>query len=150
MIKRVTTEIEANECDKMLNELIIDEKKYNKFIEEDFKVKFYYKNIMDKEENILLVDKENINDEEIIRGYVFARPIRDDEIEGYLINALYVKEEYRNMGIAKKLLNEVMNLVKEKNPKFIDINVMYDNDIAKKIYDELNFKPFRLTMRLDK
>ena len=47
MIKRVTTEIEANECDKMLNELIIDEKKYNKFIEEDFKVKFYYKNIMD-------------------------------------------------------------------------------------------------------
>ena len=150
MIKRVTTEIEANECDKMLNELIIDEKKYNKFIEEDFKVKFYYKNIMDKEENIILVDKENINDEEIIRGYVFARPIRDDEIEGYLINALYVKEEYRNMGIAKKLLNEVMNLVKEKNPKFIDINVMYDNNIAKKIYDELNFKPFRLTMRLDK
>lgn len=149
MIKRVTTEIEANECDKMLNELIIDEKKYNKFIEEDFKVNFYYKNIMDKEENIILVDKENINDEEIIRGYVFARPIRDDEIEGYLINALYVKEEYRNMGIAKKLLNEVMNLVKEKNPKFIDINVMYDNDIAKKIYEELNFKPFRLTMRLD-
>ena len=28
MIKRVTNEIEANECDKMLNELIIDEKKY--------------------------------------------------------------------------------------------------------------------------
>ncbi|MCQ2911869.1 MAG: GNAT family N-acetyltransferase, partial [Clostridia bacterium] len=99
---------------------------------------------------IILVDKENINDKEIIRGYVFARPIRDDEIEGYLINALYVKEEYRNMGIAKKLLNEVMNLVKEKNPMFIDINVMHGNDIAKKIYDELNFKPFRLTMRLDK
>lgn len=150
MIKRVTTELEANECDKMLNELIIDEKKYNKYIEEDFKVNFYYKNIMDKEENIILVDKENINDEEIIRGYVFARPIRDDEIEGYIINALFVKEEYRNMGIAKKLLNEVMNLVKEKNPMFIDINVMHGNDIAKKIYDELNFKPFRLTMRLDK
>ncbi|MCQ2977083.1 MAG: GNAT family N-acetyltransferase [archaeon] len=108
------------------------------------------RNIMDKEENIILVDTDNINNEEVIRGYVFARPIRDDELEGYIINALYVKEEFRKHGIAKELLNEILKLVNEKNPSFIDINVMYDNEVAKKLYEEINFKPFRLTMRLDK
>ena len=143
MIKRVNDEVTANICDKLLSKLIKDEKQYNKNIVDSFEVKDYFKNIIQNTNNILLCFEE----ENIVKGYVFFKEIKDDNAIGYLIDGLYVLEKYRNCGIGTKLINEGMKLLKNKNISFIDVNVMFKNKKAINIYKTFGFEEFRYTMR---
>jgi ribosomal protein S18 acetylase RimI-like enzyme len=38
-------------------------------------------------------------------------------------------------------------MANENNALFIDINVMYENEIAKKLYKSFNFKEFKVSLR---
>ena len=145
MIRKVETLEEANKCDELLNKLILDEKKYDDTINENFVVNNYFSKMISNENNILLID---VIDDKII-AYVFAKKICDDEsIEiGYLIDGLYVEQEYRNHGIAKNLINEIIKICKNNNASYIDINVMYNNTLAKKLYESLEFNELKLTLR---
>ena len=81
-----------------------------------------------------------------IVGYIYLKPITNDTQKGYLIDGLYVEKQYRNKGIGKKLVEEALNLIKN-NYDFIDINVLYANKIALKLYKSLGFKEFKICMR---
>ena len=59
MIVRIIDELKANECDELLTKLIHDEKQYNAFINEEFIVKDYFKNVIKDEKNILLGYESN-------------------------------------------------------------------------------------------
>lgn len=145
MIKKVETLEEANKCDELLNKLILDEMEYDDTINENFIVNNYFFQIIKNKDNILLVDKI---DEKII-AYIFAKRIYDNSTEkiGYLIDGLYVEPEYRNHGIAKNLISEIINICKDNNASYIDINVVYKNLLAKKLYKSLEFSEFKLTLR---
>ena len=144
MIRKVETLEEANKCDELLNKLILDEKKYDNTINEKFVVKNYFSKMINNENNILLVD---IIDDKII-AYVFAKKIYDESIDiGYLIDGLYVEQEYRNRGIAKNLINEIIKICENNNASYIDINVIYNNALAKKLYKSLEFNELKLTLR---
>ena len=56
-------------------------------------------------------------------------------------------EEYRKQGIASALLDEVINRCKKFNVKYVDIKVMDKNEIAKRIYKNLNFNEYIMTLR---
>ena len=142
-IIRVKTENEASICDKLLTKLIQDERKYDSFINDNFIVKDYFKNVIKDENNILLAFEEN----KIIKGYIYLKYIETDGKAGYLIDGLYVLENYRNCGISKKLIEEALKILTNKNIEFIDINVMYQNELAKNIYKHFGFKNFKITMR---
>ncbi len=143
MIRIVKDELTANKCDDLLTELIQDERKYDDFIIENFKVKDYFKNIIKDDKNILLCfeDKENII------GYIFFKYQFQDNRVGYLIDGLYVKEEFRNQGIAKSLINKGLDIINNQKIDFIDINVKYENIIAIKLYESFGFKTFSIKMR---
>lgn len=144
MIRKVETLEEANKCDELLNKLILDEKKYDDTINENFFVNNYFSKMINNENNILLVD---IIDDKII-AYVFAKKIYDESIDiGYLIDGLYVEQEYRNRGIAKNLINVIIKICENNNASYIDINVMYNNTLAKKLYKSLEFNELKLTLR---
>lgn len=144
MIRKVETLEEANKCDELLNKLILDEKKYDNTINENFVVNNYFSKMINNENNILLVD---IIDDKII-AYVFAKKIYDESIDiGYLIDGLYVEQEYRNRGIAKNLINEIIKICENNDASYIDINVMYNNALAKKLYKSLEFNELKLTLR---
>lgn len=143
MINRVKDEIKANKCDKLLTKLIHDEKKYDDFINENFIVKDYFNNVIKDDKNILLCYEEN----KMILGYIFLKYIVDDDKNGYLIDGLYVEENYRNKGIAKSLLSEGLKIIENNNIDFIDINVIANNKIAIKLYESFGFETFKLIMR---
>lgn len=144
MIRKVETLEEANKCDELLNKLILDEKKYDDTINENFVVNNYFSKMINNENNILLID---IIDDKII-AYVFAKKIYDESIDiGYLIDGLYVEQEYRNRGIAKNLINEIIKICENNNASYIDINVIYNNALAKKLYKSLEFNELKLTLR---
>lgn len=143
MIKRVLNEAEANYCDKLLTKLIREESLYDNVIFIDFIVNDYFKNVIKNKNNILLVYEEN----GIIEGYIYLKAIKDEEQIGYLIDGLYVEEEYRNQKIATKLLEYSLSILSEKKISFIDINVLSKNTIAKKLYKKIGFEEYKIQMR---
>lgn len=145
MIIRVDDEVDASICDNLLTKLIQDEKKYNDYIDDNFVVKDYFKNVIKDEKNILLCYKED----EIIKGYIYLKNINEDNKSGYLIDGLYVLEEYRNNGIAKELINSSLSILKSKNINFIDVNTMYKNKEANNLYKSFGFNEFKVSYRMN-
>lgn len=139
-IKKVTNIVDADRCDELLTKLIQDERKYNDIIDENYKVKNHFNKMLDDDNIILLayyIDK-------LIVGYILVRKIEDNIC---LLDGLYVEEQYRNNGIGNLLLNEAISQVKKLNIKYVDINVMYNNIIAKRIYKKIGFSEYEIKMR---
>ena len=139
IIKEVETIEEASKCDTLLTNLIMDEKKYNDNIEEVVSIINYYPEIYNKEGNKLFIALSDNN----IVGYIYIKTQSVDGIDknkDVLIDALYVEEAYRNQGIATALINKVKEYAKDNDIKYISINVLDSNTIAKELYQQLGFK----------
>jgi len=140
LIKEVKSIKDANRCDELLTQLILDEKKYNDAIEDNVIIKDHFSQMLDDEDIILLA---YYIDNEVV-GYILIRKIEHNVC---LIDGLYVLEEYRNRGIATSLLNEAINRCKKLKAKYVDINVIDENEVAKYVYKKLDFKDFSLKLR---
>ena len=141
MIERVYDEKLADNCDQLLTLLIRDEKQYDNNIDDNYEVKDYFKNVIKNKENILLCYKDN----DVIKGYLYLKRVIKNEKKGYLVDGLYVLEDYRKQGIAKKLVDYALKLIKDS--EFININVMADNKNAINLYKSFGFKEFRITLQ---
>ena len=141
MIIRVLDDKRANICDGLLTELIQDERQYDNSIDKDFIVKDYFVNVIKNDDNILLCYEDN----EKIKGYIYLKPIEN----GYLIDGLYVDEQYRNNGIASELMEEALNILSNKGINHIDINVLFQNKSAIDLYKKYGFNEFRISLRKD-
>lgn len=139
-IKQVTNVVDANRCDELLTKLIQDERQYNDTIDENYIVTNHFNKMLNDESIIILAYYIN----KIIVGYIL---IRRTDNNTCLLDGLYVEKEYRNKGIGKSLLTEAILRIKNMNIKYIDINVMYHNIIAKHIYEKLGFVEYEIKMR---
>lgn len=139
-IKQVTNVVDANRCDELLTKLIQDERQYNDTIDENYIVTNHFNKMLNDENIIILAYYIN----KIIVGYIL---IRRTDNNTCLLDGLYVEKEYRNKGIGKSLLTEAILRIKNMNIKYIDINVMYHNIIAKHIYEKLGFVGYEIKMR---
>lgn len=147
IIKKVETKEEAIECNKLLTMLIKQEKEYDPNTNENFEVSNWFENLYFKDDYVLYIA---IIDEKIV-GYVYAKikeldftSIKNEEV---IIDGLYVLENYRNKKIATSLINKVKEWSKDKNIDTISLNVMYNNDVAKKLYTKLGFEGFSITLK---
>ena len=74
----------------------------------------------------------------------------ENEIIGYIdysimyeqaeLNYIFIKEKYRNMGYAKKLIEYMLNDLIEKNIQSITLEVSCKNTKAKNLYQKYEFK----------
>lgn len=143
MVIRVLDEVRANICDNLLTKLIQDERQYDDSIDENFVVKDYFKNVINNKDNILLCYEKD----KIIKGYIYLKLVNNDNKKGYLIDGLYVDNEYRNNGIATKLIENALNVIKKANISVVDINVMANNSVAINLYKRFGFNEFRISLR---
>lgn len=139
-IKQVTNVVDADRCDELLTKLIQDERQYNDTIDENYIVTNHFNKMLNDENIIILAYYIN----KIIVGYIL---IRRTDNNTCLLDGLYVEKEYRNKGIGKSLLTEAISRIENMNIKYIDINVMYNNIIAKHIYEKLGFVEYEIKMR---
>ncbi len=144
MIIRVLDEERANMCDNLLTKLIQDERQYDDAIDEQFVVNGYFKNVIKNSNNILLAYEED----KILKGYIYLKEIHSGIKKGYLIDGLYVENEYRNRGIATKLIEQALTIIDDIN--FIDINVMANNIRAINLYKHFGFDEFKISLRKKK
>lgn len=131
---------EAKMCDDLLTELIMSERKYDSNVKETYKVNKYFTQIYDKDYNTLICA---IIDDKII-GFIYGllKHEKGDfakENVGF-IDALYVKNEYRNQGIASKLIEEFYKWCDIKEIKYIEIGSFVENDVAYNLYKKLGFE----------
>ena len=147
IIKEVETKDELKKCNEFLNKLIKYEKRYDDNINDKMIIDNYYENIYYKNDNKLFITVDNNN----ILGYIFIKisnPTKEAQIyKEAFIDALYVDEEYRNKGVATKLIDKAKEYSKEIGAKKISINVICDNEIACKLYYKLGFKDFSFKLK---
>ena len=140
----INDSIKLNE---LLTKLIRDEKKYDNNINEEFIVNSFYENIIDKKNNYLLVGEFSNK----IVGYLYGYIIDDGDTvinKVAKIDALYIEEEYRHLGIGSSLINEFKKIVQEENIKYIEVNVCNNNKEAISTYKNNNFNEIKaITMR---
>ena len=139
-IKQVTNVVDADRCDELVTKLIQDERQYNDTIDDNYIVTNHFNKMLDDENIIILAYYIN----EIIVGYILIRRTSNNTC---LLDGLYVEKEYRNKGIGNSLLKDAISRIKNMNVKYVDINVMYNNIIAKHIYEKLGFVGYEIKMR---
>ena len=144
MIDRVLDEKRATYCDSLLTKLIQDERQYDNSIDKSFVVKDFYKNVIQDDRNILLVYEED----NTIKGYIYLKP-HNEQKDAYIVDALFVEEQYRNQGIAKSLFQEAKIIMKKWNIKNLYIGVMADNIKAYNLYKNIGFKIFKHELKID-
>ena len=130
MIVKVNSIEDCKICDNFLTLLIQDERKYDNTIDEKFVVKDYFINMINNQNILLLYKKENKP-----IGYIFAKKIDDK----YLIDGLYVDFNFRNNGIATKLIKEIIKDIYLLGDYKIFINVLKNNKVAVNLYKNIGF-----------
>lgn len=136
---------DCSKIDNLLTLLIRDEKQYDDSIDSFFTVIGYYENFVNDPNRCLLVAENN---DEII-GYIYGFKQEQDPTSSkieYLLDALYVKEEYRKQEVASLLIQEFKKWCKEKKATCINVNVNSQNTKAKNLYQKENFVTVKETM----
>ena len=127
-----------------------DERKYNKSLEPVEKVKENYKEYLTRDIKgewravfIAVVDKEII-------GMVVGRIYRSLRVTGYerrgSIGNLYVKEGQRGNGVAKKLINALIDWFKSKKAEGLTLSVYNTNQSVINIYKKFGFEERSINM----
>lgn len=144
MIIRVLDETRANICDELLTKLIHEEKQYDNTVDINSKTENYFKTIIKDSTHYLLCYEED----NIIKGYTYLKPIIYNNKNGYIISGLYVEEQYRRKGIGKKLMQEVIKILNKNPHEFVYINAFLKNQAAINLYRSFGFEPFKVTFEL--
>lgn len=137
-IKRVVDYQIAKECDDLLTKLIQSERRFDKNIKPSFMVDNYYKDKIDKD-ILFLAYKDDIP-VGFIYGYIKYKKGELAYKNVIYIDALYVLDEYRNMGIAKKLINKFYDYCYENNIDIVEIAVFKNNVEALNLYKKLGYE----------
>jgi len=107
--------------------------------------------LIKKEFPYISFDEEKIRKRIESNGIFLFKGIEGKTIQGFIevellegnlarINGLTVKEEFRNKGVAKTLLDYAIAFLKEKKVGRVLLLVKEKNEAAKKIYKEAGFE----------
>lgn len=99
---------------------------------------------LDSEEHKVFVAK----DEEEVVGFISGEimesflSVSDSNKVGY-ISSGYVDPEYRGQGIVKALEEQVIDFFRASGMKYVEVNFLSNNQLAKKAWEQLGYKTFR-------
>lgn len=136
---KVKDDYHANLCDELLTELIQSERKFDNNVKETFIVKDMYKNKYKEDYNCLILVMAEDDPIAFIFSYMKFEQGDFCYHSTAHIDALYVKPQFRNKGIAGKLIVEFTNWCNNKNIKEIEIGVFKENSPAYNLYKKMGF-----------
>lgn len=138
--RAVTSDIK--QLDGLLNKLIDDEKQYDKNLDPILKADCFYKKRIQLNNHIIYVCEVN----DTIVGYIYFYL---KTINAAFIDALFVSDEYRNQGVATKLINMTLEYLKEHKITSVEISVLSENTIARNLYLKYGFNTFKEVLKLE-
>lgn len=81
-----------------------------------------------------------INDKKEVVGTIGALRVSDKEVK---MNSLYVKKEYRKLGIAKKLYELLIDFVKQQGYEQITLRTFFKFANAIHFYEKIGFEKYK-------
>ena len=139
---RLAKEEDAKTLNWLLTLLVRDEKQYDDSIDETFVVTSMYEYYINDKTRFIMVA---LDDDKIV-GYLYGfikNPNDAYQERVAKLDALFVRAEYRHMGIAKHLITLFQEWVSDNDIKLMEVSVCSANTFAKKLYLELGFNPFK-------
>ena len=139
---RLAKEEDAKTLNWLLTLLVRDEKQYDDSIDETFVVTSMYEYYINDKTRFIMVA---LDDDKIV-GYLYGfikNPNDAYQERVAKLDALFVREEYRHMGIAKHLITLFKEWVSDNDIKLMEVSVCSANTFAKQLYLELGFNPFK-------
>jgi len=61
-------------------------------------------------------------------------------VQNWILNDLFVKEEYRKFGIGEQLISRAFEFAKSKGAAFVQLETQVENVNAQRLYERLNFE----------
>ncbi|HCY00407.1 MAG TPA: hypothetical protein DG754_09740 [Bacteroidales bacterium] len=112
-----------------------------------------YRNFLERclssEDRLLLVAENNGKLVGYAAGEIQARsPIFKITKNGY-INDVFVKGEFRKLGVAKKFLIELKKWFESKGIEYIELSVLAKNEIGKKTWAKFGFNAYEIKERVE-
>ncbi|HOZ88994.1 MAG TPA: GNAT family N-acetyltransferase, partial [Bacilli bacterium] len=144
IITKATNE-DMSKANEFLTRLIQDEKKYDANVNEQCVISDYYEHVYSALDKCLLIAKA---DNQII-GYLYGYLIDNGNTVLELVarlDALFVEETNRGLGVGTKLITEFKKWAQESNCKYIEVGVYNSNIEAKSLYQNNGFLPVKTTM----
>lgn len=139
---REINDSELGYADLLLNKLIIDEYKYDKNINENYKIEKYYENKENTCLSVAIDDAGNIVG--YIFGYIDSHPVYVKPKA--ILDALYVDDKFRGNGIATKLIDFFERWAKNRSISIIELTVCSKNIDAYNLYEKNGFDDVKVVM----
>ena len=145
---RQATKNDSSIVNSFLTRLIHDEKKYDININEQCVVNCLYENLIPNANNCILIAE----DEDEIIGYLYG--YIEDIGDGYInskaqLEAMFVDEKYRNIGIGTMLINNFKIWLKSNKVKYLEVKVCNGNKSAITLYNKNGFKDIKSIMMVE-
>ena len=145
MTIRKATNSDVKKINFFLTELIHDEKKYDKNINEGCIVQHYYEQVIDRDNACVLVAMDG---EEIV-GYLYGYIL--DSGDAYIdsiaeLDAMYVNENSRRQGIGQMLISAFEDWAKKEKVKYIQLKVCDENAKAVSLYNKNHYNSIKTIM----
>lgn len=139
---------DASRLDELLTELIHDESQYDANLNADCVVRDNYGGRIGLDGHKLLVAECDEKTVGYIYGFIYHIPeMLKNPVA--ILDALFVDEPYRRMGIAHMLFSEFQKFTKEHGACRIDLKVLSRNAEALSLYRSLSFTEVKKYMHLD-
>lgn len=140
MIKRIETESEKEQVYELICLEVQEELIYKKQTLPNKDL--VYETFDDKNEIYFIdVDQEKVNG--------FVRAHFSNYFDEIWIYGIYVRENMRNNGIAKSLLDKIFKFAKDNNKQTIKLYAYSDNIASIKLYEQYGFKEIQKMMIKD-
>ena len=139
---READKIDINNIVNLRNELDIYHRKFDKLLNTDFKRKRYNRQLIKskiRSKNAVLLVALDKNK---MIGYALGWIEKKSPYtfrKGYFCD-LFIVRNYRNKGIGKKLIKELINWFKSKKIKYVALDVYSKNKTAIKAFYSVGFK----------
>lgn len=102
---------------------------------------YFIKERLENNESIIFVAIEQENNQIIPIGFTQLYPKYSSAraVKNWILNDLYVEENYRRKGVGEKLIQTAMQFAKEKKSKFVQLETAVDNFTAQSLYESIGF-----------
>lgn len=126
--KRIRLEVIENEPVAFYVTKYSKEKENNKSENE-------WKNELQETDSFIVLSKNNNTPIGMARAFV-----RNEEENQWHVASVYLNKNFRGSGCGKKIMNSILDEIKNRNGKIVTLSVIDTQEIAVKVYEKLGFK----------
>lgn len=96
---------------------------------------------LEKNESIIFVATEETNGNEYPIGFTQLYPAYSSvkAVKNWILNDLFVEEEYRQKGVGEGLIRAAMDFAKNEGAIYVQLETAVDNHRAQRLYESLGF-----------